>query len=112
MAMVVLSLLPQGAGAGQVTAGMSVGLTIAPSAVGEKAGARQLVVPAFVTRIAPANSYTWNAAAISVKSAGFSLPRRVRRSPDLYWFSAKQGSESFRIAVSILSGRVMKVIRA
>ena len=109
VAMVALSLLPQAAGAAQVTSGVSVGLTIEPS--GGHSGVRRLIFPAFVTKVAPSTRFTWNAAAISVKEAGFSQPRRANKS-SLYWFYAKQRGDSFRVAVSIVSGKVIKVIPA
>ncbi len=104
--------LPQAAEAAQVSSGMGVGLTIAPSYTGgENYEHRRVFVSALVTRAVPANSYTWNAAAISVKRAGFKQPRRVEKSPTLYWFYAQKREADFRIAVSIASGRIVKIVR-
>ena len=57
-----------------------------------------------------ARTYTWGAAAVSVKLAGFAAPRRAERSDKLYWFIARKGLGRFRVAVSIASGAIVKVI--
>ena len=59
-----------------------------------------------------AATYTWGAAAISVTHAGFGNPRRGERSDTLYWFTAERGGNSYRVAVSISSGVIVKVIPA
>ena len=109
----ILGLLPQTSLAAQVTSSMGVGLIIEDVArSGESQSARRLSVSGVVSKAVAPASYTWNAAAISVKRAGFKQPRRVEKLPGLYWFEAKRRGTSFRIAVSILSGRVVKIIGA
>jgi hypothetical protein len=60
----------------------------------------------------PFKTYTWGAALISLNRAGFKHPTRVEKSDTLYWFKAKRGGNSFRIAVSISSGAIMRVVPA
>ena len=60
----------------------------------------------------PAATYTWGAAAISLLRAGFENPARMSKSGTLYWFEASRGGTDFRIAVSIASGKIIKVIPA
>jgi hypothetical protein len=85
--------------AGQASASFQVGITIG--------SAKIKVATRLVTR-----SYTWGAAAISVKLAGFAAPRRIERSDELYWFIARKGAGQYRVAVSIASGAIVKVIPA
>ena len=107
----VLCFLPQTASAAQVTSSIGVGITIDSS--GKRPATRtRLIVPGAVTKAVPETSYTWNAAAVSVKRAGFKQARRMEQSPALYWFQAKRQDASFRIAVSVASGRIAKIIRA
>lgn len=108
----VLGFLAQTASAAQVSSAIGVGITIDYVAPSNKRQTNRLIVPAVVTRTAPRTSYTWNAAAISVKRAGFKQARRIEQSPALYWFQAVRQDASFRIAVSVVSGRVVKIIRA
>ncbi|MGH6854066.1 MAG: hypothetical protein ACREDX_09095 [Aestuariivirga sp.] len=97
---VILCFLGQAAMAGQTSASFQAGITIGQ--------------PARQTLAAPpaAKTYTWGAAAISVTDAGFVHARRVEKSPALYWFEAKRGGANFRIAVSLFSGAIVKVIPA
>jgi len=91
---------------------MGVGLTITPGGVsGQNREPLRLFVSALVTKADPANSYTWNAAAISLKRAGFKQLRRVEMLAAVYWFEARRKDASFRIAVSIASGRILKIVR-
>lgn len=108
-ASVVLCFLPQAAPAAVQVSSMGVGITIASSASGST---KRLIVPAFVTTAAPPTSYTWNAAAISVRARGFKHPRRMEKSAALFWFEARRGGLSFRIAVSIASGKLVKIVPA
>ena len=96
---VILCLLPQAAMAGQASASFQVGIRIG------KAEGRA------VPLTAPVKSYTWGAAAISVTEAGFEPTQRMEKSAGLYWFEAKRGLANFRIAVSIRSGEVVKIVR-
>jgi len=108
----MLCVLPQAAVAAQVSSSMGVGLIIEPSNISsDDRSVRRLFVSTVVTRAAPAISHTWNAAAISVKRAGFTHPRRLERIVALYWFEAKRREASFRIAVSIASGKIVKIVR-
>jgi hypothetical protein len=59
---------------------------------------------------APSRTYTWGAAAVSVQKAGFDNTQRAEKTDTLYWFTAERAGGSFRIAVSISSGAVVKVI--
>ncbi len=104
--------LTQTAQAAQTSSGLGVGLTIGASSYTGNRSTRRLVVPAHVTKTEPAWSYTWNAAAISVKGAGFKQPRRIEKARAVYWFQAMREGANFRIAVSIASGKVVKIIRA
>ena len=98
----VLALLAGSAQAGQTSAGFTAGIVIGG---GGKAG-RQMKQAATTT-------YTWGAAAISVKLAGFGNLQRIEKSDTLYWFTAKKGGgNSYRVAVSISSGVIVKVIPA
>ena len=96
---VMIGLLPSGAMAGQTSSSFTVGITIG--------GGKQQAA-----RVLPSKTYTWGAAAISVRAAGFANPRRVEKSDTLYWFAAERGRDRFRIAVSVFSGAVVKVIPA
>ncbi|MBC8038533.1 MAG: hypothetical protein H7X89_15080 [Rhizobiales bacterium] len=96
---VILCLLPSPTLAGQASASFQAGITIGGN------GSRSTVA-------APVKRYTWGAAGISVNRAGFNDPRRIERSDTLYWFKAKRGGDSFRIAVSISSGAIVKVMPA
>ena len=108
----VCCFLPQMAGAAQVSSSMGVGLTIELSSAGggERSTRRQSVF-GLVTKDVPKTFYTWNAAAISVKRAGFKEPRRVKKRLSLCWFEAKRQKASFQIAVSMASGKIVKVVR-
>ena len=94
----VLSLLASGADAGQASGGFTAGIVIGGGAT--------------AARAAPAMTYTWGAAAISARQAGFDNLQRIERSDALYWFTGERGGGNYRIAVSIYSGEVMKVIPA
>ncbi len=98
--MVVCGVMASTAVGAQVSSSFQVGITIG--------GARQKAL------LAPpaARTYTWGAAAVSLKLAGFEEPRRVERSDTLYWFIAKKAGGRFRVAVSITSGAIVKVIPA
>ncbi len=109
----VLCLLPQMAEAAQVSSGMGVGLTIQPSSAGsEERSVRKQSVIGLVTKDVPETFYTWNAAAISVKRAGFKEPRRMKKQLSLYWFEAKRQETSFQVAVSMASGKIVRVVRS
>ena len=60
----------------------------------------------------PVATYTWGAAAISLLRADFKSPARMSKSGTLYWFEASRGGAVFRIAVSIASGKIVKVMPA
>ena len=94
----VLGLSQGAAWAGQASASFQVGITIGGSRV--------------IQAATPVKTYTRGAAAISVNRAGFDNPRIVEKSDTIYWFKARRGGSSFRIAVSIFSGAVVKVIPA
>jgi hypothetical protein len=98
---VLLGLSPYAALAGQASASFQVGIVIGG---GEGRSIQRAA--------ASANTYTWGAALISVNRAGFDAPQRVEKSDTLYWFTAKRDGASFRIAVSISSGKVMRVLPA
>ena len=93
-------LLTGPATAGQASAGFTAGITIGD------AGTRA------TQTIVRAKRYTWGAASISVSRAGFDEPQRMEKSGALYWFKARRGAAAFRIAVSVSSGQVVKVIPA
>ncbi len=109
---VILCISVQLAGAAQISSGMGVGLTIEPSSAGggERSIRKQSVL-GLVTKDVPETIYTWNAAAISLKRAGFKESRRMEKQLSLYWFEAKREKTSFRIAVSMASGKIVKVVR-
>ena len=64
--------------------------------------------------VAPASSrwrqYTWGAAEVSLLRAGYSRPLRGRSTGKLYWFLAERGGTRFRVAVSMTSGEIVKVM--
>jgi hypothetical protein len=96
----VLWLSAAAATAAQVSASFTVGVVI-----GGKAGHRP-------QRIAPRKTYTWGAAEISVRRAGFASPQRTGKSDLIYWFTAEKAGASYRIAVAIDSGRIVEVVPA
>lgn len=85
--------------AGQASSSFSVGIRIGPSE-------DESLLQAQTT----AMTYTRGAAAISVRRAGFDAPVATGRSKDLYWFTATRGGERFRVAVSIFSGQIVRVL--
>ena len=91
--------------AGQTSASFAVGIVI---------GGPQTKSAAAAAAPAPsqAKRYTWGAATISLKSAGFADMRRISRSGRLYWFAAVRDGRAYRVAVSIATGAVVKVIPA
>ena len=93
-------LLTPVAMAGQSSGNFKVGITIG----GVKARAAAAAVPG--------RAFTWGAATVSVRKAGFDNPQRVAKSGALYWFAAERAGNAYRIAVSISSGQVVKVIPA
>ena len=95
---VVLGLSPVAASAGQTSVSFQAGIIIG-------GGASRSIPSA-----AAVKTYTWGAALISVNRAGFDNPQRVGKSDTLYWFKARRGGDSFRIAVSRFSGKVTKVV--
>jgi hypothetical protein len=97
---IVFGLLISAAQAGQASGGFQVGVTI-----GGAQKQTNATPPATTT-------YTWGAAAISVTQAGFEKPKRIERSDTLYWFTAKRDGDSYRIAVSVTTGEIVKVIPA
>ncbi|HUR43361.1 MAG TPA: hypothetical protein VMZ01_04600 [Aestuariivirga sp.] len=97
---VLLGLSPCAALAGQASASFQVGIVIGG---GEGRS---------IQRAAPVKTYTWGAAIISVNRAGFIAPRPIEKSDTLYWFTAKRDGDSFRVAVSIFSGKVIRVLPA
>jgi len=96
---VILGLWSCAALAGQASASFQVGIRI---------GGGERTVPADN----PVKTYTWGAAVISVNRAGFDKPRRLNKSDTLYWFEANRGGTTFKIAVSISSGKVIKILPA
>ena len=88
-----LCLLPSAAAAGKASAQFKVGITIG--------GPER-----------PIKTYTWGAATVTVKRAGYGNPKRIALSDGVYWFEADRGGSSFRIAVSIASGEIVEVIPA
>ena len=92
-------LCPSCALASQASTSFQVGIIIG----GDKKRTTQAAVPV--------KTYTWGAAVISVSRAGFDKPRRLKKSDMLYWFEASRGGNMFKIAVSISSGKVVKVLR-
>ena len=95
-----ICLLSGAAMAGQASARFKVGITI--GAVGNPS----------TGAIGSERVYTWGAAAVSVKQAGFDNLQRVAKSDTLYWFEAERAGSTFRVAVSISSGEIVKVIPA
>lgn len=95
----VLLLAAGEAHAGHASSSFSVGIRIGPAAEGSLPQAQTTAI-----------TYTRGAAAISVRRAGFDAPVAAGRSKDLYWFTATRGGAHFRVAVSISSGRVVRVL--
>ncbi len=87
--------------AGQASSSFSVGITIG--------GAR---APARPQPSAQALKYTWNAAAISVRRAGFEAVERLEAGAGVYWFRAERQGRRYRVAVSVTSGEIVTVTAA
>lgn len=87
--------------AGQSSSSFRVGLTIGGARV--KSGRMPM------KRL---KSYTWNAAAISVRHAGFQGVVRVKTSSGVYWFEAEREGRRYRIAVSARNGGILRVFVA
>ena len=94
---VALLLMAEVAEAGQNSASFNVGLTIGPRTTSLRASP---------------STYTWGAAEISVKSAGFGNLQRVDKQASLYWFAGTRNGASFRISVSSLSGHIVEILPA
>jgi hypothetical protein len=94
----VAGLFAGQAEAGQSSARFSVGIVIG--------GVPDRKPPAVTGR---QRSYTWNAAAISVRVAGFESPVRLNRGGNVYWFLASRGGQSFRVAVSATTGKILRI---
>lgn len=94
--LVCLGLFTGMADAGQSSATFSVGITI---------GRPGLVKPPKSVKI-----YTWNAAAISVREAGFESGFRLAADANHYWFMAKRDGQHYRVAVSKTTGAIVKVL--
>jgi len=95
--------LASAAMAGQTSASFAVGIVI---------GGPQTRSAAAPPTQSQSKRYTWGAAAISLKTAGFADMRRISRSGRLYWFAAVRDGRAYRIAVSVTTGAVVKVIPA
>ena len=101
LSVLLLGIAATGAAAGQSSARFTVGITI---------GGPQKQVKAAATGATAI--YTWGAATISVRKAGYSVRQRGERTDTLYWFVAERNGASFRVAVSIASGSIVKIIPA
>lgn len=55
-------------------------------------------------------TYTRNAAAISVRNAGFDSVLQAGSSDGIYWFRAERNGRTYRVAVSIATGNILDVI--
>ena len=97
-----LSLMTVAVEAGTASARFSVGITITGSGTAQKVASAP----------EPTITYTWGAAAISAGHAGFAKLHRVQRSDTLYWFAAEKDGALYRVAVSVHSGAIVKVIPA
>ena len=99
--------------AGQAKGVFEVGIVIAgtptPPPVKHNVKYGEGAVTPAVPRI-PATTYTWRAAAISVKQAGYQHPRLQGVDDGLYWFRARKKGQGYDVAVSIQSGKVVKVV--
>lgn len=83
--------------AGQASGGFSVGLRIGgPESAAEKS--------------LSGKTFTWGAAAVSVRRAGFEGAAQLRKSESVYWFAARRGGAAYRVAVSALSGDIVEVL--
>jgi hypothetical protein len=92
----LLGITGVSAAAGRSSASFTVGITIGgPQKAARVAGS--------------AASHTWGSAAISVGRAGYTVLRRIEKTDTLYWFAAERRGAGFAVAVSIASGRVVKV---
>ena len=90
------AILTGPASAGQTSGRFTVGITIT---------GKKLKPPPL-----PVRQYTWGAAAVTLARAGFADPQRLEASETLYWFTAARDGEHYRVAVSIASGEIVKVI--
>ena len=96
---VIAGLLSSEGLAQQASTSFSVGITIG-------GGGRPRLA------VAPAKTFTWGAAAISVRRQGFHVLRRLEKSDGFYWFTAKRDGSRFKVAVLIATGVILKVIPA
>jgi hypothetical protein len=86
--------------AGQASATFTVGITI-----GGKAGHRP-------QEAVHRKIYTWGAAEITLRRAGFTDLQHAQQSSSLYWFMASKAGASYRVSVSIDSGQIIEIIPA
>jgi hypothetical protein len=98
--MLVLAFPGAEALANQAKANFTVGIVIGKATPRKRAAPR----PALKT-------YTWNAAAVSVRIAGFRKPVRLTSGGGVYWFLAEREGRRYRIAVSVSTGAILKVAR-
>lgn len=89
----VLGLLTGPAAAGQTSASFGAGIVIGGPAK-------------------PARFYTWGAASVSLRKAGYKDIERAEREGSLYWFLARKGEYRYRIAVSATTGNIETVTPA
>jgi hypothetical protein len=95
-----------------VATAIAIGLPISAAEAGQASGSFQVGVtigaPKQQQHVSDA-TYTWGAAAISVKRAGFEELARIERSGTLYWFSATRDGVRYRIAVSVTNGAIVGI---
>lgn len=60
----------------------------------------------------PPRHYTWGAAAVSLRRAGYKNIERDQAAEGLYWFIARKDAAFFRIAVSADTGVIVAVTPA
>jgi hypothetical protein len=60
----------------------------------------------------PPRHYTWGAAAVSLRRAGYKNIERDQAAEGLYWFVARKDAAFFRIAVSADTGTIVAVTPA
>ena len=95
-----------------VVAGIILCLLQAEGLAGTARGAFTVGIVIGQARAAPVKSklrYTWGAAAISLRRAGYENPRRIAAAGDVYWFEARRAGARFRVAVWIATGRIAAV---
>lgn len=93
---------------------LALALSLAPAWAQQTSGSFQVGVTigkvARQKAVTPVVTYTWGAAEISVMRGGFHEPTRLKRTEMLYWFATRRDGVAYRVAVSIVTGKIVAVV--